>query len=120
MNTSKAKEKVLNKRLGIYQHFVFQVRAYLLVSGDRSFLVRKLKNLKDHKALSPTSTYTILDNIVISPNKVATKSKSKIPTSNQFKPPIIKRVKAIISTVFMVSPPYVSMFNITESITESD
>jgi hypothetical protein len=51
--------------------------------------------------LIPTNEYTILLNILIVPNKVATKSKLKRPIRSQLSAPTITRVRAILYKVFI-------------------
>jgi len=50
---------------------------------------------KRYTELTATRIYTILDNTERLPNIAATKSKLKIPTNPQFKPPTITRTSAI-------------------------
>ena len=56
----------------------------------------------------PTKIYTILPITELEPKIVETKLKSNAPTKPQFKPPIIKRIPATISSAlsFISTPPF--------------
>lgn len=60
------------------------------------------RRINSYRAEIPTSVYTVLESMVLAPNKVATKSMLNKPTRPQLSPPMIRRIMAIQSIVFIL------------------
>src|SRR5699024_12482305 len=88
------------KEVAVYYTFLLSVLSVLSTLGA----LIKPRNLRLYKAESPNKIYTILEkNTSCPPKIVATKSNSKSPTSSQFNPPTLKRIRALLSNAVIAS-----------------